>query len=70
MILMCICRSDGTFNCYRGKELVYQIKKIWVKEVAFKVLAILITCDGNVEVVYLRPKLAVKNKNGELEVWL
>jgi hypothetical protein len=70
MILRCICRGDGSFDCYRGDKLAYVVKKIWVKEIAFKVLATLITCDENVEVVYIRPKLAIKNKNGELEVWL
>ena len=65
--IKCYCENKE-FICFG--EVSFKAKKIWVKEVAYKVLAYLFKCEDNVETLYLRPKLVIVNKSGEAEVWL
>ena len=64
----CVCDKDGEFVCHG--EASFKARKIWVREIAFKVLAYLFKCEDNIETLYLRPKLVIANKSGEAEVWL
>jgi len=65
--IKCYCNENKEFVCYG--EVSFKAKKIWVREVAFKVLANLFSCE-DIETLYLRPKLVVVNKSGDAEVWL
>ena len=66
--IKCYCSEDKEFVCHG--EVSFKAKKIWVREIAFKVLAYLFKCEDNIETLYLRPKLVIANKSGEAEVWL
>ena len=64
--IRCFCK-DGEFVCFG--EVGFKAKKIWTKETAFKVLANMYSCEDNIEMMFIKPKLVVV-KSGEAEVWL
>jgi len=65
--IKCYCNENKEFVCFG--EVPFKAKKIWVREVAFKVLANLFSCEDKIEVLYLKPKLVIV-KEGNAEVWL
>jgi len=66
--IRCYCNEKKEFVCYG--EIAFKAKKIWVREVAFKILANMYSCEDNIEMLYLKPKLVLVNKSGDAEVWL
>jgi len=66
--IKCYCDKNNEFVCYG--EVMFKAKKIWVREVAFKVLANLFSCEDKIDTLYLKPKLVAVSKNGDVEVWL
>jgi hypothetical protein len=65
--IKCFCNENKEFICIG--EVPFKAKKIWVREVAYKVLANMLSCEDNIEVLYLKPKLVIV-KSGDAEVWL
>jgi hypothetical protein len=66
--IKCYCNENKEFECVG--EAIFKAKKIWVKEVVFKVLATLFKCEDNIDILYLKPKLLIVNKDGDAEAWL
>jgi hypothetical protein len=66
--IKCYCNENKEFVCYGGVS--FKAKKIWVREVTYKVLANLFSCEDKIDMLYLKPKLVVVSKNGDVEVWL